>query len=202
MQRLVPIVAAAAFAMFMPNRADALTITPSSTPQCTSNDTASNTDDSFVQTCANGLYEPDPVLTLLYKQNVGDASDTGSFATSYTTTFSNTPSDPSNAVIDYISGSSISCPICFLLVKDGNQEPAKYAFDISGWNGTDNIDITGFWPGEGAISHVSIYGGPGTGGTGGGGSTGGGVPEPASIALFGFAMLGAAYRLRRQTHSR
>src|SRR5262245_38174429 len=41
------------------------------------------------------------VSTELYKQNVGDVFDTGAFAGSYTTVFSNTASDPSNATITW-----------------------------------------------------------------------------------------------------
>src|SRR5688500_18145531 len=55
--------------------------------------------------------------TELYKQNVGDAFDTGILAGSYVTTFSNTPSDPSNAFIDYVSGPFVQ-PTAYLLVKD------------------------------------------------------------------------------------
>ena len=104
----------------------------------------------------------------------------GSFASSYTTTFSNTPSDPSDFLIENVGDPITSCAsgTCYLLVKDGQHSPAQYLFDISGWNGTEDIVGTGFWPNRGAISHVQIFGGPGTS-----------VPEPASLLLLGAGLV-------------
>jgi hypothetical protein len=118
-----------------------------------------------------------PGLDELYKQNVG-GTESGSLAGSYETTFSNTAQDPSDALIEYVGG-----PIAedaFLLVKDGNQTPAWYLFDLSAWNGTDDLELTGFWPDQGAISHVSLYGGTTT------------VPEPGTLLLLGSGLFGLA----------
>jgi hypothetical protein len=92
-----------------------------------------------------------------------------------------TASDPQNALIDYISGPSISgFDEVYLYVKDGNQDPAFYIFDISTWNGTADLDLQGFWPGNGAISHVAIYAG---------GTTS--VPDGgATLVLLGTALAG------------
>jgi hypothetical protein len=53
----------------------------------------------------------------LYKSNSGDSSglgsDEGSYAGSYKTLFSNTPTDPSDALIEYIGGSFFSCATCY-----------------------------------------------------------------------------------------
>ena len=123
-------------------------------------------------------------LTLVYKndQKNGDpdGEEEGSFAGSYTTTYSNTADDPEDATIEYDGGPSISGNPIYLLVKDGAaHDPVWYVFDISGWNGTDTIELTGFWPQQGAISHVSIY-------TGGGGTQ---VPDAGStLALLGLAL--------------
>lgn len=97
-------------------------------------------------------------LQMLYRQNVGGAEE-GTLATSYTTLFSETPSDPSAATIEY-DGGDIVGPNAYLLVKDGNQIPAWYFYDLTafGWNGTETITLSGFWPQGGAISHVSLYG--------------------------------------------
>jgi hypothetical protein len=117
-----------------------------------------------------------------YKQNVGGA-ESGSLAGSYTTTFANTPGDPSDATIVY-NGGPILGNTRYMLVKDGNQTPAWYLFNLTalGWNGTETLFLTGFWPNQGAISHISLYGGPDGGDTPG-------VPDSGStIALLGLGL--------------
>ncbi|MDR4521409.1 MAG: PEP-CTERM sorting domain-containing protein [Nitrosomonas sp.] len=133
-------------------------------------------------------------LSLLYKSDVsgssGIGSDSGSFAASYNTTFSGTQSDPSNALIDYISGASIVCPDCYLAIKDGNHAPTYYFYDLASWNGTDDIVLRDFWPKKGAISHVSIWGAPSTN-----------IPEPGIVLLLGIGLLGLLFTARRQQQS-
>jgi hypothetical protein len=137
----------------------------------------------------------DPDVVFQYKDNVGGAEE-GPFTGSYETTYSDTETDPQNALIEYISGPSLTCPTCLLIVKDGNQIPAVYLFSLVGWNGTDDLVLTGFWPGEGAISHVSLYSAASS--SSGGGSGSGTIPEPASsgLALVGLGLMLAALRLR------
>lgn len=118
-------------------------------------------------------------LTLLYKANVGTTvveEGEAAYQSAYQTTFSNSATDPEDALIDYLSGVVISCPVCFLSIKDGNQNPSLYIFDISSWNGTDDLVMQDFWVGNGAISNVAIWGGTAT------------VPAPATVLLLGLGL--------------
>ena len=131
--------------------------------------------------CVEGL-TGETGLSLLYKGDVGSESapavvESGSLAGSYETTFSNSPLDPADFLIDYTVGPYASCPTCILVVKDGNQDPAQYLFDLGSWNGQDDIVGTGFWPAKGAISNVAIYGETTS------------VPEPSSLLLLGSGIL-------------
>ncbi len=116
--------------------------------------------------------------TELYKQNVG-GGESGALAGSYNTVFTPTV-EPSGALITYTGGPVLG-DTRFMLVKDGNQQPAWYLFNLTalGWNGTEDLVLSGFWPGNGAISHVTLYGGTGTS-----------VPDGgATMALLGLSLL-------------
>ena len=113
-------------------------------------------------------------LTLLYKSNY-EGPEEGSYQSFYSTSFTG---DHNNAVISWDGPDYIVCPECYLVVKDGN-EP-QYLFNIGSWNGQDVLDLQGFYPNRGAISHVAIFGK----------SVPVQVPEPGTLGLLGLGILG------------
>jgi hypothetical protein len=135
-------------------------------------------------------------LILYYKSDVsgtsGTGSDSGFFAGSYNTTFSNDADDPEDALIEHISGAFISCPECYLAIKDGSSDPNYYFYDLASWNGLDDIELQDFWPEKGAISHISIWGRE----DGGGGDDE--IPEPGILFLMGAGLMGLGYARRRK----
>ena len=148
--------AALALALVFASSAAALTITPT-TPGVLVDTGEDNSNLNPTQIGTEHALGP---LFLLYKAEVG-GSDSGTFANSYNTTFSATPNDPSGATIAYV-GAPAPVPSAnplYLYVKDGNGDPAYYIFNISSWNGVDDLTLEGFWPQQGAISNLQILGG-------------------------------------------
>ncbi len=160
--------------MILTGHAWALSITPDTTPTWTGSETANmSASEIAAKVGFSGTLEE------LYKIDVDDMQESGSFASSYSTVFDRTPDDPQDATISYISGAYITGNPLYLYVKDGNSTPAYYIFDITAWNGQDTIELTGFWPQRGAISHLTILGVTA-------------VPEPAALILLGLGLLGIA----------
>lgn len=130
-------------------------------------------------------------LFSLYKSNVGGPEE-GPLWDSYETTFFQDPAtdptedlDPVGANIEYDGPPDPYVDVssgAWLIVKDGNHSPGWYLFDLYslGWDGMDIIELTDFWPGKGAISHVEILGATSP------------VPEPATLLLLSSGFLGLA----------
>jgi hypothetical protein len=132
------------------------------------------------------------VLPEVYHAVVGSpVVESGLAAGFYTTVFTPTP-DPSGAKITWDGGLSV-IDASYLLVKGVDVTPGLaswHLFALSDWNGTDAIHLSDFWPSQGSISHVSIYGSVVA------------VPEPSAIGLVALAvgcLTGRSFRRRRRT---
>ena len=125
-------------------------------------------------------------VDLLYKDNVGGVEEgLPNFMASYETTYSNSSTDPSDALLSYIGG-NVMMDADWLIVKDGSQDPSWYLFDLSSWDGLEEIQMINFWPAQGAISHISVFGNDSTT-----------VPEPSILALLGIGLLGIGFTRRK-----
>jgi hypothetical protein len=128
----------------------------------------------------------------LYRKEVDGGAEYGGFQDDYYTEFYNTPTDPAEATIFWNGPDFITCDAtnpCYLTVKDGDQDPNVYVYDITAaWDGKEHIHMTGFWPEQGAISWVGIFGGDSSK-----------VPEPGTMALLGLGLVGMGLMRRRRT---
>jgi len=168
-------------------QAQALLITPSSSADFFGNETSQ----AQINTIIGPIISP---AVELYKQDFDLPEANLPLQNSYQTTFSNSDTAPSNALIKYTGGNIVG-PIAWLLVKDGNQTPAWYLFNLTAapdpqnWNGTDDLVLEDFWPEQGSISHVALYGTPVEGQP---------IPEPVSMLLFGTGLVGIGGYIRRR----
>ena len=153
-----------------------------------------------------GQAQIDPIISAIipgaeilgYTQNVGGA-EVGPGAPYYSMTFQNTPTDPSDALLTWNGPLFFTTNPLYILVKDGNQSPAWYLFRLTvgagGWNGMETLDFQDFWPNQGAISHISIYGTPAPGTPGLFNTP---VPDGGSMTmLLGMGLMGLAALRRR-----
>lgn len=178
---------ASVMALSIYSTANALSITPGTTAFLTGNQIGT----SAIETYIAPYLSPFGIsMVELYKSDVLSGEE-GLFSSYYDTSYYNTPADPADATITWTGTGNNFITGSFLLVKDGNQNPSWYLFDLrNDWNGTEQLTLTGFWPDQGAISHVALYGG-GTGGDQ--------VPEPSTMLLFGAGLAGlAAFRRRKK----
>lgn len=128
-------------------------------------------------------------LTECFKDDVGGVNS-GAYADDYNVQW-DPDTDPSGGTLSWLGPDTITDAL-YLGVKDGNNADYYYIFDISSWNGTEDIVLSGFWPDNGAISHLSIF-------------CGGDVPqipEPGSLVIWGalgiVGLVAARSRFRKQ----
>lgn len=172
------------------SRAGVLIITPTSIAALTGNQTKQGDIDAAILITLGSSTER-------YKAEVG-GPETGSASAYYETRFSNTTNDPSDAYIDWVGPAAIKALGSFLLVKDGNQTPAWYLFRLAdlGWTENKDLDLQDFWPGNGAISHVTLYG---TGTVTPPAGSSHPVPEPGAMTLWLMVAVGGAFAARRKS---
>jgi len=177
-------------------QASALDITPASVPVYTSGST-----DALTAAQLAALVGYDGTLALAYKQDYQIDPITsmlipeeGNAAAYYSTSFL-PAGEPDSATITWNGPTyGIACPSCYLVVKDGMVgSPKQYVFGLGNWNGIETINLSGFWPDQGAISFVAIYNNYSAED---GGGTIAAIPEPETYAMLlaGLGLVGFAAR--------
>jgi hypothetical protein len=139
-----------------------------------------------IQTFLSGLGYSN--LTEEYKNEEDTGTESGPAAGWYTTSYNSGALPDNDATFRWDGGSFISAANTFALIKDGKSTPAWYLFDISGWNGQDTIEFSGFWPSKaGAISHITVLSAQG----------GTAVPDSGSVLVLLALALFALEAVRR-----
>ena len=162
-------------------------------PNCWQDDDGAPSQPSLADLAALVGIDPTDLETLYKDETDGNTpgEESGSFAGNYTTAW-NPPDDEEEAfgaTITWDGGSFISCPECYLWVKDGQSTPNLYVFDIGWWDGQETLTLQDFWLERGAISNIGIFGREGGDMQ---------VPEPGTLGLLGIAALGLGLVRRRQ----
>ena len=152
MTKALKYLAAVACAGFMASNASAIFIDPTSGVLNTTRWEGNETSQAAISGVIAGIIGNS---TELFKVEPGES---GPLAGSYNGSFT-----ASTGLISW-TGPDIINPDAYLLVKDGDGPPGWYLFNMTalGWNGTDDIVLLSFWPGNGAISHLALYSGGGT----------------------------------------
>lgn len=75
----------------------------------------------------------------------------------YTTVYNPLPAaDAINGTVTITWDGPSAIVATALVIKDGSF--GHYAYNLAGWNGTDTIVVQNPYPGQGTISHISLYG--------------------------------------------
>ncbi|WP_152208579.1 PEP-CTERM sorting domain-containing protein [Marinobacter changyiensis] len=131
---------------------------------------------------------------LLYKAEFDGGLEEGGFTGSYEMTWA---LDATGGTLSWLEGTPfIVCGECYVAVKDGNNDPRYYFFDLSfgselEWDGKEDLEFSNFWANtQGSISHISIWGD----------NTPVEVPEPSTLGLLGLGLMGLVYSRKRKAN--
>ena len=164
---------------------NALALSPANAT-CDSDEKFTQADDiqNYLETtaaCGPAVFVDD--LFEAYKDE--SEGESGDFAGHYSTNI-NWGGDPEGGTISFDGTNSLGdFTDIWLVVSDGAaQDPSNYYFNLValGWDGEEALVLSGFWPDQGAISHVSILV----------------APVPAALPLLGTALLGIGFLGRRR----
>lgn len=132
-----------------------------------------------------GVVGSEEDLFLLYKDEP-DGEEEGSWSHSYSTSYGTDGDGDLTSLWIKNDGDYTFSGALWLVVKDGRKhDPAWYVFDISSWDGSEDIHVDGLFPLGGSISNVQIFGPESA------------IPEPGTLALFGAALIGIGLARRR-----
>lgn len=119
----------------------------------------------------------------LYKNTPGTPpTEDGPLKNNYTTVYTPPPAaDATDGTVTISWDSGAYADATCLLVKDGVF--GHYVFDLSDWDGKEDIVILNPYPGNGTISHIEFYGAA--------------VPEPSTYVAGALLLLPVLAQLRR-----
>lgn len=165
MTKLSRAILAAMVSLLLASSAQAISLTPS-TASCSTIGapclllTGTDSSESAARAAiaaALGTTSAEFEAMLFYKSTQSDAAESGPWKDYYSTSYLGTPSAFARISWDGSPDPFIVADPAYAYIKDGNL--GWYFFDITGWNGMEDVVFSGFFGGnQGKISHVSLYG--------------------------------------------